>query len=217
MKKKRATSDEPIIIDTSTPQTERQSAQQLIKELIEIVSQVEWPYKTMKHYFWMRDKALLALLFLTGLRVSEALTIKQKQTRIFENKILIVNVQTLKHGKLRDEIDLPKIGSLAPLTAYVEEWLQTVEEPEHYIFPRGAANKFLWKTPLGRYRAFWIVKSQTGKFPHWARAVCATIYGKVIFHDAFDLKEFMGWRRLDSSSPYVQTNWKAKRKRVNLL
>ena len=128
-----------------------------------------------------------------------------------------MNVTTLKHGKLRDEIDLPKIGALSTLTSYVEEWLKQVPGKEDYVFPQGKTNGYNFNKPLSRRRIYWIIYTQTGMFPHWLRAVCATIYGKVILKDAWDLKEFMGWSRLDSSGPYIQSNWKDKRKRINLL
>jgi hypothetical protein len=220
LNKKRSTSDEPIIIDTSTPQAEKETTRQLIANLDILINKMAWDYKTNKLLLQTRDKAIFALTILAGTRISECLRLKKKQTLISLQKILLVNVETLKHGNLRDEIDLPKIGALAVLTNYVEDWLKYVPDNEAYIFPRGTnseAKPFLWNQPLSRKRAFWIIKTQTKMFPHWGRAVCETIYGKVIFKDSYDLMQFMGLKRLDSTTPYVQSNWKNKRKRVNLL
>lgn len=205
------------MIDTTTPQSEKESTRQLITNLNVLITQMSWNYKTNISLLQLRDKALFALLLLTGTRISEALELKKKQTLDLPTKILIANVKTLKHGYIRDEIDLPKIGSLAILTKHVENWLIQIPDKENYLFPRGSPNGFIWSQPLGRKRAHWIIKTQTKMFPHWARAVCETIYGKVIFKDSYDLMRFMGLKRLDSTTPYVQSNWKEKRKRINLL
>ena len=139
MRKKRATSDEPIIIDTSSEHTTKESVRQLIQRLVKLVDSLSWNYKTNKQLYLTRDKAFLAFLFLTGLRVSEAVQIRLKQIYNGASKIMVVSVATLKHSKQRDEIDLPKIGSLSKLTAYMEEWLPYVTEQDNYLFPRGSA------------------------------------------------------------------------------
>jgi len=54
-------------------------------EPTEIIERLEtsegWVYKTRKEFYKVRDKALIALLYLTGLRISEALRLKKKQFR----------------------------------------------------------------------------------------------------------------------------------------
>ena len=62
---------------------------------------------------------------------------------------------------------------------------------------------------------FWIIKTMTDRFPHWFRSVCETIYGRLIFNsDAWKLKEFMGLRRLDSTTPYVQGSWEEDEEKI---
>ena len=78
MRKKRATKSEPIVIDTSTPQTERETTRQIIQDLLTLVDKMCWDYKTNKQSFHLRDRALFCFLALTGLRVSEARLIKKK-------------------------------------------------------------------------------------------------------------------------------------------
>jgi hypothetical protein len=51
-------------------------------------------------------------------------------------------------------------------------------------------------------------------FPHWARAVCANIWAAVFGKDAWKLKNYMGWKRLESSSPYIQSNWEDDEKKI---
>jgi len=195
--KKRATSEEPIFLNDN-----------LFVELGNLVSNLDWGYKANKKLLNNRDRALFAFLFLTGCRISEALTLKQKQFCIYSNRIEVVNIVTLKHGSLRAKVILPKSGALRNLTAIFERWLTTVTQKESYVFPRATTSGDIdWTEHLGRKRAYQIIQP-SGKFPHWARAVCETIYGKKVFgNDAWKLKEFMGLKRLDSTASYVQGSW----------
>lgn len=202
-RKKRATQDEPIFLDGH-----------LYLELENLVNSLNWKYKTNQEAYLKRDKGLYAFLFLTGCRVSEALQLKRKQFRIYPNRIEVANIVTLKRGKTRIKITLPKIGSLKKLTYLFESWLVTVpEDGEAYVFPRGINHKH----HMGRKRAYEII-ARSGKFPHWARAVCETIYGRKVFkNDAYKLKQFMGLQRLDSTSPYVQGSWEENEKDIYKL
>jgi integrase len=206
-KQKRATSDEPIFLD-----------EQLYGELETLINKLQWKYKTNSEVFIQRDRALLAFLFLSGCRISEALNLKRKQFRIYPERIEVANIATLKHGLLRSKVSLPKIGALAKISYIFQTWLiQVPEDGDVYVFARGTNSGFKWDEPLKRKRAYQIV-AQSGKFPHWARAVCAMIYGRKVFkNDAWKLKQFMGWKRLGSSESYVQGNWEENEKEIYKL
>jgi len=207
-KPKRATRDEPIFLDA-----------QLYPELEGLIKLIKWPYKsTLGPAIVTRDRGLFAFLLLTGLRISEALAIQRKQLRIYENRIEAVNIETVKRGNVRTKIIMPKIGSLKGLTYFFESWLINVEGPEDFIFPTATGSisnfNFNFNRPMGRVRAYQIIQA-TGKFPHWARAVCETIYGRKVFlNDAWKLKEFMGLKRLDSTAAYVSGSWEDNEKNV---
>lgn len=204
---KRATKDLPIFLDNK-----------FYENLENIIDSLEWDYKsTFRDKFLLRDKALVALLILTGCRISEALRLKRKQFRIYESHILLVNVETVKHGKLRKEIILPKHGSLAVFTAIFETWLKEIPEQqeESYVFPTGTAQGLHYNQSLTRYRANRIIKKTTGKFPHWFRAVCENLYGKKVFNNnAYKLKDFMGLVNLASTDAYVQADWTEDKEKV---
>ena len=203
-KKKRSVRDIPVFLD-----------ERLFEELYILVNRSGWQYKTNREQFQFRDRALICLLVLTGLRISEALMLKRLQFRVYSDRILVRNVRTLKRGKMRVKITLPKQGKLAPFTEVFERWLRLVPEEDCYVFPSGCAWGFRWNKPLSRKRAFWIIKTMTGRFPHWFRSVCETIYGRLIFNsDAWKLKEFMGLRRLDSTTPYVQGSWEEDEEKI---
>jgi integrase len=204
---KRKTKDVPIFLDD-----------RLYGDLEKIVNETEWPYKSEhRDKLLSRDRALVALLILAGLRISEALRLKRKQFRNYEDHILLVNVETVKHGSLRKEILLPKTGNLAWFTFIFEAWLNEIpdSEEESYIFPTGTSQGFIFDKPLTRTRVHKIIKTTTGKFPHWFRAVCENIYGKKVFNNnAYKLKDFMGLVNLSSTDPYVQSVWQEDKEKI---
>lgn len=203
--KKRKVKDEPIIID-----------QYLIPKLQEIVQHTQWPYKTNIDQLQMRDQAVVSFFILTGIRNSEHKQLRKKQTRIYKTHILIINVQPSKRGKLREEIVLPKTGGLSYFTLTFEKWLMQVPGDNDVLFPSADLNgKLHWDKPLSRKRVHWIIKTTTGFFPHWFRGVCETLYGKQIFkNDAWALKDFMGLIDLESTLPYVSSQWKQYEKNI---
>lgn len=203
-KKKRSVQDVPIFLDS-----------RLFVELQTLVELKGWPYKTSREEYWLRDNALICLLLLTGLRVSEALSLRRNQFRVYEDRIILRNVHTLKGGVTRTRILLPKHGNLAYFTGVFQEWLGKVPSQDGYVFPPGGFHGFKWNKPLDRHRAWRIIKDKTDRFPHWFRGVCETIYGRIVFKsDAWKLKQFMGLKRLDSTSPYVKGSWEEDEHRI---
>lgn len=198
MKKKRKVKDEPIFLDD-----------RLFDNLKRLLNRKEWPYKTNKETYILRDKALICFLLLSGARVSRALRLQRKHFRIYPNRIVLAQYDPDKSGLTRTHVTLPKSGKLSYFTGVFEEWLIQIEHEDHYVFPSGSAYGLNYNRHLSRYRAHTLIKYITGKFPHWYRAVCANIYAKYIFNrDAWKLKQFMGWKRLESSTPYVEAIWK---------
>jgi integrase len=201
---KRATSDEPIFIDD-----------QLYLELAKLINKLTWDYSAKNlELLQQRDKGLFALLIVAGPRASEAIILKKKQFRVYPNRIEIAQVQTEKHGLLRKRIIMPLEGNLAEITKVFLQWFQTLpDDPDVYIFPRARPDSIDYKEHISRVRVYQIV-SQSGMFPHWARAVCANIWATVFGKDAWKLKNYMGWKRLESSSPYIQSNWEEDENKI---
>jgi hypothetical protein len=200
--KKRAVKDVPIFAD------------RIFEDLNELMRGMKtWPYKTQPDYLTLRDKALFCALLLIGPRASET-KLKKKQFLVKPNEVIVLNVETVKHGDLRKEIILPRSGSLSIYTDILVDWLQHVPEAEAYVFaPADAYSHFRWDTPLDRKRIWQIIKEATGLFPHWFRGVHETIYGRLVFrNDAWKLKDHMGLKRLDSTAPYVRGEMEAQDK-----
>lgn len=196
-RKKRKVEDEPIFLDAN-----------LFNYLFDLMTRKVWIYKTNRELYELRDKALIALLILTGARISEALKFRRKQFRIYQDRIVLSSFTSLKGGRRRSKVIMPKSGRFRRFTRVFEEWLSHLEDEEHYVFPTGSAFGLNYNRHIKRKRAHQIILFITGKFPHWFRAVCANIYGKLIFNnDAWKLQQFMGWKSLDSSTPYVKGTW----------
>lgn len=202
--KKRSVQDIPIFLDRN-----------LYKELKDIVESVLWDYKTNRETYQLRDQAFVCLLILSGLRISEALQLRKKQFRIYDDKIVLANVKTLKRGLIRQRITLPKKGNFAWFTNTVEKWLTVIPTEDSFMFPSGTVAGLRWNIPLSRKRPFWIIKTTVNKFPHWFRGVCETVYGRIVFkNNAWKLKDFMGLKRLDSTTPYVMGPWEEDEERI---
>lgn len=105
-----------------------------------------------------RDRALVAALYVSGLRISELLSVRKSQVQEEEDFLVLRNIKVLKqHGKTKlIDKGLPRKGSLAPFTELLLEWIQGV---------KGDAPLFDMK----RNRAHAIVKQSTGEWPHYFR------------------------------------------------
>jgi integrase len=201
---KRATSDEPIFVD-----------QQLYAELAKLIDKLTWDYSCKNsEALRLRDRGLFALLIVAGPRANEAVILKKKQFRVYPNHIEIAQVETEKHGLIRKRIIMPLEGNLTGITQIFLEWFQTLpDDPEAYIFPPSTQERFLYSKHISRVRVYQVI-SRSGMFPHWARAVCANIWATVFGKDAWKLKNYMGWKRLESSSPYIQSNWEEDENKI---
>ena len=204
---KRKVSDIPIFLD-----------KELYSRLENLVNTNGYDYKKNIGDFKLRDTALQCLLILSGLRISEALQLKKIQFKRYADRIVLANVKTLKNGKMRTRITLPLSdeSSLSVFSFVVAAWLDRIPEDKSYVFPGATGfGGFHWNQPLSRFRAHRIIKLANDHFPHWYRSVCETIYGRLVFHnDAWKLKEFMGLKRLDSTTPYVKGTWEEDEDRI---
>lgn len=204
MRKKRAVSDEPIQINADHPTLTKQFFEQLH---LQIISR-HYDYKVIKE-LKQRDTALCCLLVLAGIRAKET-ALKRKQFIDLDDRILLMNVKTVKRGDMRKQIDFPKEHPmLREFTLSFKTWLDMIPDKEAYVFPHASSFGVSWHKPLSRYRIERIVRLKTGKFPHWLRGVHETFYGEIVFKgNAWKLKKHMGLRRLESTVPYVEAPYR---------
>jgi len=182
-----------------------------IQQIYAMIVAKTWPYKTDMEFYIKRDKALMALLFLTAGRISEVLSLNKEQFDfeadrnfiIIRNMILVKRLKTRK-GKpvrhrtapIRDEVPLPLEGPLFKFTKLVQKHLDLVKEPKERLF------KFK------RHRAWQIVNHVTGQWCHWFRSQSESYYGKYVFTTPFALRDFVGVSDIESLGPYVKTQWR---------
>lgn len=138
----------------------------------DIINSPGWPYKRDREFYLKRDRAFVALLYLLGLRVSEALRLKREQF-IFPGEeggrpdAIVVRAIKLSKSRFRNKPRkvqyrdgyLPLRGERAPLTQLVVEYLKLVD----------SGRLFQFKT---RQRAWQIVTAMTPYTCHWFRAFC---------------------------------------------
>lgn len=162
-------------------------------------------------YYELRDRALMALLFLTAGRISEVLSLTKEQFDfeadknflIIRNMLLVKRIR-MRKGKpvkhttapLRDEVPLPLTEPLFKFTRLVQNYLVLVSEPEERLF------KFK------HHRAWQIVNCVTGEWCHWFRSQSESYYGKYVLNSPYALRDFVGVSDIESLGPYVKTQWR---------
>ena len=143
-------------------------------EILEDILNNHWPYKRKdtKQFYIIRDRALISILYLLGLRISEALGLIRKQF-IFPdeeggkpNAIYVRSIELKKSRvkgrprriRFRDGY-LPLTGERAKLTELVVQYLKLLR-PDQKLFP------------FTRQRAWQIITAMTPHTCHWFRAFC---------------------------------------------
>ena len=144
-----------------------------------------------------RDRALIALEYLTGARVSELLQVKriqiEKVYKINSDFIQINNVPTLKRRK-------PMIRTVLIPVLREKDYLLVVLE---YV-NRLDAEQILF--PMTRQRAWQIVHDNTGYFNHFFRHIRATHLTTDYGFTAQQLRQFFGWASSSMADNYSHLN-----------
>lgn len=152
------------------------------KELTERIAQNGWPYKTRKEAYLTRDRALVALLYLCALRVSEALRITRDQVTIKKKSIIIEGIKLskshrkdkLRKSQFREYAFVPLKGERGDLGHFLQEYLALLDAKREF----GIKSRLF---PFKRGRAWQIVAATLGVPCHWLRA-----YGENFLYDAWE-------------------------------
>lgn len=132
-----------------------------------IVSSEGWDYKTDMEFYRRRDRALAALTYLLGCRISEVLRLRKNQFTAEKDRVVIKGIELSKRKyrgrprreQYREEAWLPLKGERACLTELVLDYLSSLGE-----------NVKLFE--FGRVRAWQIISNMLGFPCHWLRAFC---------------------------------------------
>ena len=178
------------------------------KEIYRLIMDGEgWLYKGSKQFYLRRDRALVSLLYLVALRVSEVLRLRRNQF-LFpdetgkEDFILIRGIK-LSKSRLKDvprkeqfrpESFLPLSGVRASLTELIVDYLEKL---------RG--DRLLFN--FGRVRAWQIVTSLTGETCHWFRAFGEEFLYEHWDHDLLAVADYV---KVDPRTlqQYIRRRWK---------
>jgi len=175
------------------------------EEVYQLITMKTWPYATNQQFYHTRDRALLALLYLTAGRISAVLRLVKRQFDFDADPdfIIIRNMKVIKRKKedvqkmgypLRD-VALPRRGVLAPFTELVEDYLNLLSD-EDVLFR------------FDRKRAWQITKHITGKWNHYFRSQSESYYGRYVFRrDPIGLAEYIGIKNIQTLREYVKTSW----------
>jgi len=175
------------------------------KQVYDLICGKVYPYAWRRVFYQTRDRALLALLYLTGGRISEVLRLRKSQfDRLIDpNFVVIRDMVVVKRKKsvvAREgypirEVALPLKGRLAVFTRLVIKYLELLDEDERLF-------KFT------RQRAWQITSYITGKWNHYFRSQAESYLGRYVFRrDPVGLAEYMGIKNVQTLREYVKTSW----------
>ncbi|MDH5203278.1 MAG: hypothetical protein OEW69_08475 [Nitrospirota bacterium] len=179
------------------------------EEIYTLITEKAWPYKTNIPYLLCRDRAFLALLYLTAGRISEVLSLIKSQFDLETDPefVIIRNMLTEKIGPssealpFREEFPLARSGILSQFTQLILEYIPDLE-PHQKLFS------------FSRQRGWQIAEKITGKWPHWFRAQGERLYSKLLERDVFALKELLNVASVSTLSKYISPPWRESRDKL---
>jgi len=183
-KKKRKVSDEEKVMS-------RQEILSLIEKIPKDIARFE--NKGLMY------RTLIALLYLTGARISELLTVKKNQFEYAFDRgvkyLIINNVPTLKSRSKSESKYRPfflRKDFEEPFINHVRAWLNELISDDELVFK------------INPSRSHQIVKEYTGKFPHYFRHVRSIDLVRYYGFNSYWLQRWHGWARINSAEAYVK-------------
>ena len=164
-------------------------------------------------------KIIFASLFLTGARVSEAITIWRDQVAYNEDSLYFYGLPVLKKGKdnpaTRNAM-LPRTDQNVLIPPFIK-YLESCETK--YLLP--ARSRFVGEVVKDKHTSRFTVyrKLQAideSLFPHLLRAWCAGYLVEEHGFNAFDLQPWFNWTSVDTPSWYASTREKALEEKLGI-
>lgn len=170
-----------------------------------------WPYKRDKAFYVKRDRGLVSLLYLSGLRINEVLRIKKSQFSYEDPDFVVIeDVKISKRKKRTIQTEgIPVIDVPLPLAVedrggefqlgyFTEVILSYVDVAEEDLFKISTA------------RAWAIVKHMTGKWCHYFRSQRISHLINKLRSDVITAK-IVGIKSPATISHYYKGEWRAHR------
>jgi integrase len=148
-----------------------------------------WPYKINKDRYMIRDKCLIALTYILGLRISETLRLTKEQFFFHEKYIEVRSIELSKFYiskvKKKQRKNKYRIGFIfltkerSIFTHFITDYLNIVKEGKLFKF--------------GKVRAYQIFESYFPQFTcHWFRAFCENYLYSTWDHDLLAVADYIG-------------------------
>lgn len=166
-----------------------------------------WEYGTRQAFYGVRDKAFMALEYLSTCRVSELcradlkVGYKGSVTRdqfyaegdlLWFRGVIIIKriVDKLSDYPKRNEIPMPLEGDLSRFTYLIVDYLDLLGTKEElFKFRRGRAHQ--------------IIRHTTREMNHYFRDMGLKLYTRILDRNLKDLKEFSGHARVENLMKYL--------------
>lgn len=175
----------------------------------------------LEHCYTLRDKALLAVLFEAGLRLSEALGLFIEDVEPFNNKIKVKPRENLENGatvknKAKGELYVPPYV-MKYITDYIVEELVDIDTNYLFVNLRGK-NKGKPMKPITVQKLFNRLSKKVGFYVH--PHMCRHGHGTELAESGWDLVEIKDRLRhtnVQSTTIYTHLSDKYKKKKLNEL
>jgi integrase len=153
---------------------------------VERINYDGWKYKTNQAFYKTRDSALIAVLYVCALRISEALRLTRDQFRVEEKRIVIEGIRLskvrrknqLRQSQFREYAFIPLEGDRGELGQKVQVYLALLSEKERLF-------------PFRNVRAYQIVSATLGIPCHWLRAFGENFLYDVWEHDLLAVADYV--------------------------
>ena len=156
-----------------------------------------YPYERAAGKKALRDKALVAALYTTGLRIAELLSVTKGQIEETEDFLIFKQVPIGKRrGKYNLDKALPKKGRLFPFTAIVIQYVKTVRGKDTPIFD------------IAHAHAYRIVNQATGVWAHYFRHQHISYLLNELRLSTVNVAKLTGHKDIRTLEGYSHATWK---------
>ena len=160
---------------------------------------------------------ILATLFLSGARVSEAILIKPEQVAWNDEAIYFYDLAVLKSRRTNTRISMiPR----DPANPFIVSFISYVEScPTEYLLPAHAklSGEVIQDKHTTRQTVYRKVREiDDSLFPHLLRGWCAGMLVEEYDLDVFDLQAWFKWVSTSSPSFYARTREEGLRKKLRI-
>lgn len=153
----------------------------------QIVDSKGWPYKSNRPFYLIRDRALIATLYLGAFRISEALRLKRSQFTCEKGLWIVTGVLLSKRRQFkqayRPEVFFTRTGKRRMFTLLIEDYFNWLDR-------NADSRDLLW--PFSRSRAWQIITATLGHPEHWLRAFGENFLYDEWDHDLLAVAEYIG-------------------------